>query len=175
MMCAKEKRRIFFDIDGCLAVWKQASHYELLRRGYFRSLPPLHNVVKAARMLIRNHGENIEVWSLSAFPPEAPHAVSEKFYWLDAFVPELSPQRRLFCPCGVDKRSVVPGGIRPTDVLVDDYTVNLLPWNVSARGVKLLNGVNGTKGRWSGPAVSFDTAPDILENQIYQFVMEGAG
>ena len=42
-----------------------------------------------------------------------------------------------------------------TDVLVDDYTKNLKEWPVFGdakfgRAVKLLNGINGNNGTWTG-------------------------
>ena len=46
------KARLFVDMDGTLAVWKQAACFEdLLQPGYFRDLPPYQTVLDAAKIL----------------------------------------------------------------------------------------------------------------------------
>ena len=58
-----------------------------------------------------------------------------------------------------------------TDVLVDDYTKNLKEWPVFGdakfgRAVKLLNGINGTNGTWTGISVSRFFTPKSIADVI---------
>ena len=56
--------------------------------------------------------------------------------------------------------------------LLDDYTKNLASWNPN-QGIKLLNGINHTRGTWQGNAVRYDKPPDILARDIARIVELG--
>lgn len=66
------KARLFVDMDGTLAVWKQAACFEdLLQPGYFRDLPPYQTVLDAVKILCNTKPE-LDVYALSAYMPENP-------------------------------------------------------------------------------------------------------
>jgi 5'(3')-deoxyribonucleotidase len=118
--------RIFFDMDGTLAEWRAAaSQEELYEKGYFIGLEPQYRVLAAARMLA---GEGMEIYTMSAVYADHTSAPLEKNEWIDMYLPEIPRERRIFTLCGMGKSSWAPGGIRPTDVLVDDYHANLSEW-----------------------------------------------
>ena len=78
--------RLFIDMDGTLAAWQQAACFEdLLQENYFRDLPPYQTVVDAVRILCNAHPE-LDIYALSAFMPENPASVEEKYGWLDVYV-----------------------------------------------------------------------------------------
>ena len=80
-------------------------------------------------------------------------------------------ENRVFCPYGADKALFVPGGIRPDDVLLDDYTPNLIAWSQSGgKAVKLLNGINGTKGTWTGDALPMAMGAELLTEALRKIV-----
>ena len=165
-------QRLFVDMDGTLAEFKHVDTLETLyEKGYFANLKPIHSVVEAIREIYAHHPD-IEVHILSAYLSDSPYALSEKNQWLDLHLPEIATTHRVFCPCGTDKKSHVPGGIRPTDFLLDDYTQNLSQWEPPARGIKLLNGINHTKGTWQGDRIRFDSTPTDLAEKIVA-VMRG--
>lgn len=67
------KARLFVDMDGTLAVWKQAACFEdLLQPGYFRDLPPYQTVLDAVKILCNTKPE-LDVYALSAYMPENPY------------------------------------------------------------------------------------------------------
>ena len=145
--------RLFFDIDGVLAEYKDAKDYsDLLQKGYFRDLSPMEEPLKALREL--SEDPSFEVHTLSAVIKESPYALEEKRAWLDEFVP--SSVKRQFCWCGEDKSLAVPWGIRPSDILIDDYNFNLRLWQEKGIAVKLLNGINDRHGSWQGLRVKND-------------------
>ncbi|WRS29019.1 hypothetical protein U6B65_14775 (plasmid) [Oscillospiraceae bacterium MB08-C2-2] len=167
-----EPQRLFVDMDGTLAEFKRVDRLEsLYEYGYFANLQPMENVVQAIQEIIYSSPE-IEVFILSAYLSDSPHALIEKNQWLDQLLPEIDAAHRVFLPCGSDKREFVPGGIRPTDCLLDDYTYNLSGWEPPAKGIKLLNGINHTKGTWQGVCTRWDTPPATLASQIVE-IMEG--
>ncbi len=167
------KTRLFVDMDGTLAEFKPVDQLETLyEKGYFENLKPLDNVVGATKEIIRNHPE-IEVHILSAHLSDSPYALAEKNAWLDRYLPEIPAERRLFPPCGTDKAGAIPGGLRPTDFLLDDYTHNLTLWEPPARGVKLLNGINHTRGSWKRDCLRYDTPPQELAGNIAKIMRDG--
>lgn len=156
--------RVFFDMDGVLAEYKFVPFEELLKKGYFINLKPQEEVVRAILTLANN--PDFEVHTLSAVLPENPYAVEEKTAWLEQYVqPRLHNITPIFVNCGEDKASAVPGGIRPSDILIDDYNANLYAWAKNAKAIKLLNGVNHRHGSWKGVVAEKNT--DSIVNTIF--------
>lgn len=166
--------RLFIDMDGTLATWKQAACFEdLLQENYFRDLPPYQTVVDAVRILCNTRPE-LDIYVLSAFMPENPCSVGEKNDWLNVYLPEVDAAHRIFVPCGESKaataaRRLKHSHIDKTFFLLDDYSVNLHEWDKSrGRCIKLRNGINGNGGTWKGESITrFDTAENIAERIWY--------
>lgn len=166
------KKRLFVDMDGTLAVFKPVDTLETLySEGYFASLEPQQEVIDAIDELLSDN--EFEVFVLSAYLSDSPYALSEKNEWLDEHLPNISPSHRLFVPCGEDKASVVPGGISEGDYLLDDYTLNLLSWDPPGHGIKLLNGINHTKGTWKKDKVRHDQNGEALAQKIRDIAFYG--
>ena len=76
----------------------------------------------------------------------------------------------MFVENGCRKSLSVPGGLRKTDILLDDYSRNLHDWaEAGAIGVKLLNDINNTHGTWTNSenllertAVNYTDAPEAM-------------
>ena len=159
------KKRLFVDMDGTLAVFKPVSTLETLYEpGYFLNLEPIHNVLEAVKMIAKR--QDIEVFILSSVLSDSSYALEEKNAWLDRYLPEIDRQHRFFPTCGSDKKEVIPGGVKGTDYLMDDYTKNLQSWEPPAVGIKLLNGINHTKGSWSGNRISASRNSNLLSEAI---------
>lgn len=162
--------RVFFDIDGVLAEFREGSSMEeMLGEGYFLDLAPQSEVIEALERLAAAPG--FEVHTLSSVLSESRYALNEKKLWLCRHVRSVREGRVSceFLPCGVSKRSAVPGGVRPGDILIDDYNVNLRDWQKSAIAVKLLNGINHRHGSWKGLTAGRDAS------EIVRVVMGAAG
>jgi len=146
-----EKERVFVDMDGVLAKFNHVqSEEELYEKGYFANLEPLPTVVDGMKRYIKENPDK-DIYILSAYLTESPYALQEKNEWLDRYLPEISSDHRIFCPCGKPKADYIIGGIQKTDILIDDYTKNLVQWKEQGGiGVKLLNGINHTRGTWEG-------------------------
>ena len=112
----------------------------------------------------------LPAYTLSAYMPENPYAVHEKNAWLDAYLPEIDSERRIFVACGSSKARAAANRLKTpcidnSFVLLDDYSVNLHEWKAN-RGscIKLRNGINGNGGTWKGESVTrFDTAENIAD------------
>jgi len=158
------RTRLFVDMDGTLAVWHPTKKLEeLYEEGYFKNLEPYQEVVNAIKTII-NSKPDIEVFILSAYLSDSSYALQEKNEWLDKYLPEIDRNHRCFCHCGTDKSLAVPDGIKVTDVLLDDYTLNLKDWCPPGVGIKLLNGINDTHKTWQGERVlRFQPAEKIAE------------
>lgn len=167
------KYRLFVDMDGTVAEWKVAEEFEdLYEKGYFASLQPYQNVVDAIRLIFQ-HTAIVEIYTLSAVLPDSPYSIPEKMGWLDRHMPFIPHDHRLFIHNGIEKIAAVPGGVRPGDVLLDDYTLNLSQWTKQARAIKLLNGINGTKGTWKGAAVSRFYPADVIAAAVLREIKRG--
>ena len=165
----KERKRLFVDMDGTLAEFKPVDKIETLyEKGYFLNLRPQVEVVEAVNSIIAK--ENVEVYILSSVLSDSKYALQEKNEWLNQYLPEIPEERRLFPACGVDKKTIVTGGVGKKDFLLDDYTVNLIQWEPPGKGVKLLNGINHTKGTWKGKTVSMESKKlaEIIEKVMKQ-------
>lgn len=155
-------KRIFVDMDGTLAEFRTAANpSDLYQKGFFLGLNPLTNVIEAVKILCK---ENHEVYILSSVLKDSKFALDEKNRWLDAYLPEIPTERRLFPACGTSKKSVLQE-ISIHDVLLDDFSRNLHDWN-PGHAIKLINGINGTKGTWKGDRVYSSMRPDIIARDI---------
>lgn len=171
----KKKKRLMVDMDGTLAVFTPTETLEdLYAPGYFRNLKPIQSVLETIRKIIREVNDEIEVFVLSAYLTDNPLALYEKNAWLDEFLPELDHEHRIFCPCGSDKSLFVPNGISKDDFLLDDYTHNLNEWQKKGTAIKLLNGINATKGTWDGPRIDYTKSPDELVSALSSIVLDRA-
>lgn len=168
---ADNRLRLFVDMDGVLAKFKTVDTLETLyEKGYFLNLAPQDTVVEAVRCLAGD--PQIEVYILSSVLSDSSYALAEKNAWLDEHLPEIDREHRIFPPCGEDKKMYIPEGIRQTDCLLDDYTHNLVLWEPPARGIKLLNGINHTKGTWQGAMVSHELTGEELYHEIREGVLD---
>jgi len=159
-------QRLFVDMDGTLAVFTRVETLEdLYEQGYFLNLAPHVNVVNAIKHIVKTE-PRIQVGILSAVLMDSDYALDEKNVWLDRYLPEITSEHRIFLPCGSDKKERIRGGVAKEDFLLDDYTQNLLLWEVAGRGIKLLNGINNTRGTWTGDRVRFDKPPAELAKNI---------
>lgn len=164
------KKRLFVDMDGTLAEFKNVDTLETLyEQGYFKNLKPQINVVEAIKEIIKKN--EVEVFILSAVLSDSKYALDEKNEWLNNFLPEIDMDHRIFPPCGEDKKNYIPEGIRANDFLLDDYTHNLMLWSPPAEGIKLLNGINHTNGTWQGSMLSFNKNFKELAKEISSIVL----
>lgn len=142
-------KRIFIDMDGTLAEWKNVeSVNELYEKGYYESLKPNKYILNETKKLI---SDGKDIYILSSFLIDSKYALREKNKWLDNYLPELEKNKRIFVPYGEVKYKYLPTGITNDDYLIDDYTKNLLDWNrAGGQGIKFVNGINHLKGVWKG-------------------------
>lgn len=165
------KQRLFVDMDGTLAVFKPVDEMETLyEEGYFLNLTPQENVVEAIREIALYYPD-IEVNILSAYLTDSKYALQEKNEWLDKHLPEIDQDHRVFVPCGTDKKEGIKG-IRSNDFLLDDYTKNLNEWQPPARGIKLLNGINHTRGSWPHDRIRHDRDSKTLASCIVSIMRD---
>lgn len=170
------KNRLFVDMDGTLAEFKTVDTLETLyEENYFLCLRPQKNVVDAIRELATSEPK-IEVFILSSVLPDSKYALKEKNLWLDAYLPQIDYEHRLYPPCGLDKKEYIAssyGGVSERDYLLDDYSLNLHSWESPARGIKLLNGNNGTRGTWQSDCISAEKSGEVLADSIRSIVLHG--
>lgn len=166
-------------MDGTLAVFNPVDTLEkLYEKGYFFNLKPQMNVIDGIRYIIRNNPE-IEVFILSAVLSDSIYAIPEKNAWLDKYLPEVDVKHRLYPKCEENKKEFLEhkqGGIDPNDFLLDDYSKNLHSWDPPAKGIKVMNGINGKNGTWGKDKISIeidgekfaDCVLSIMKNRTQQ-------
>ena len=170
----KEKINLFVDMDGCLCEWKDACVEELYEKDYFRNLKPYRNVVEAVKMAMKH--PRIEVFILSAYLPDSEFALAEKQSWLDEmFGPELDAGHRLFVSTRESKCKAVNRPLVKNDILLDDYSHNLVQWqNAGGTGVKLINHINGKGQVWQYSRCYQDDEPGRILHSILQAAGQGS-
>lgn len=169
-MDQSKKPCIFFDMDGTLAEWRVnvESEEKLYEKDYFASLSPNQNVVDAAKIIAKSG--KADVFILSTYLENSKYALAEKKEWVERFIPEIPAQNRLFPKVGESKyRMAVPYAPGRPLVLVDDYSANLHDWvKNGGTAIKILNGVNSTKGTWFGYRVSIEASPEEIAEDILE-------
>lgn len=154
---------LYIDMDGVLAVWdKNATMEDTKRPGYFRARACQENMAQALREL---SDLRVPIAILSAVYRDGTAAEDKKAWLADHGLGEIP---RIFVPYGSRKKDFAGPGI-----LVDDYTRNLREW--AAEGwpaVKFRNQVNGTRGTWTGLAVSADWPAEQLVSSLYAWNRE---
>lgn len=164
-----EKKRLYIDMDGTLAEFRQVDTLEkLYEPGYFFNLKPQMNVVLAVKEIIRKEPD-IEVFIMSSVLSDSKYALEEKNKWIDFYLPEIDQAHRIFPPCGEDKKNYIPEE-KGHNFLLDDYTKNLTLWEPPYVGIKLLNNINNRHGTWKGEKVSYDMHPPLLAEQLVQII-----
>ena len=159
--------RLFVDMDGTLAVFTPVDTLETLyEKGYFANLEPHMDVISGLKLFIKENPD-IEVNILSSVLSDSDYALEEKQQWLDRYLPEIDRQHRFFPACGEEKSTAISGGIKETDILLDDYSKNLHEWEPPAIGIKIMNGINGNKGTWTGCKVNYDLDPQSFSLALY--------
>lgn len=149
--------RIFLDMDGTIAEWQQGKTlHELCKPGYFAVLPPMEHMCSLARMM---QGFGYPVFILSAVLSK--QAEYDKNIWLDRYLP-VPHEYRFFVPYGTSKLSVLKRLSEPGDIMLDDFSANLheiAESDLDMIPVKVMNGINGTKGSWQGARINAHTLP----------------
>jgi 5'(3')-deoxyribonucleotidase len=157
------KKRVFVDMDGVLCEYNKVEDpKELEVKGYFRNLNPLKDNLEAVKKLAGS--DEYDVYVLSAvIPAIRAEATREKNEWLDEHLPVIGADHRIFTLCGENKADAV-GELNGNDVLCDDYSLNLRNWCASGgKGIKILNGINGTNGTYvQGPRLSISGEDDLV-------------
>lgn len=166
------QKRLFVDLDGTCAVWQPVAEEQLFEKGYYRNLPEYENVVAAVNHIVEHHPE-MEVFILSKYLTNSDYALQEKDEWVSEHLPGIDKEHRIFVPYEMDKRDMIPGQLRETDYLLDDYTKNFDNWQPPARGIKLLNGINHTKGTWQDDRISMMRNPEDLADSLVRIIEKG--
>lgn len=150
----KSKCRIFFDLDGTLATWGKLEYEEqLFEQGYFKNLPPMKESVKQANSLIE---QGYDVYILSKYLEDSKYALNEKKEWVAKYLPQIKPENCIYVKYSENKSDCIPHGINRNDFLIDDYSPNLFEFcDAGGQAIKILNGINHTKGTWKGERIEW--------------------
>lgn len=158
--------KLFWDMDGTLAVWNpDATVEELFSKGYFLNREAETKLCKIAEKLSAMY----ESYILTACMEGSDYLIPEKKVWISRFVPNFY-QKVLFVPCGVSKAKFVSDvfhrELSDRDVLIDDHSPNLLQWqDDGGTGIKWCNAINNSgKSRYTGLRCS--TVREIREAVI---------
>lgn len=144
-----EKPRVYFDMDGTLAVFnKNATMEEVFSPGYFRKLEPIKETVELAEELVER-GYDVNILSGSCYT-----ALQEKIEWLREHMPFITPDHYVFVPVDADKSRFIPDPKH--SVLIDDYNKNLDAWKGLA--LKCKTDINNHNPKY----ISLEVGTDML-------------
>ena len=139
------KVNIYVDMDGVQAVYGVNDTVEMMSKiGYFRNRPLQKNVIDFIKKLSTDRRFNVAILS-AVFDDN--HSKEEKKQWL--IENGLGGVDAIFTPCGACKADYIKTvGL---NILIDDYSKNLLEWENQGKnflGIKFDNGINGNIGKW---------------------------
>lgn len=160
--------RMFVDMDGTLTVFNQEKNIDVLfEKNYFLNQEPMQNMVEAiAKIASANMG--IDVYVLTACL-NSKYAKAEKNLWLDKYLPMIDQKHRIFCDYGTEKSRFIKNP-KNNDVLLDDYTKNLISWH--GIGIKVLNGINDTHKSWQGERINSFFESEFLSYTIRNNILQ---
>ena len=173
------KINLFIDMDGTVAKFYQKKNYleKMYEKNFFKNLKP-YRITKDLNELAKKDCA-IKVYILSACV-KTDFCEEEKLAWLKKYMPNVNEENIIFTKVGENKleKAVAKLGeeIAKDDIniLLDDYTENLLAWNLTPHfvGIKFINEINGKSKRWQGRRIKnykqlFDTIANLL---IYNFL-----
>ena len=177
-------KRIFIDMDGVLAEYrKDCNETDLTRKGYFLSLKPEDNMLKAVEMLINSAddlGFSVHVLT-KVYPNMFKYSVDEKLQWRDEHMPYLYDSEFIMVNGEKSEKSQAVKEVLNTEIdesciLVDDYNSNLFEW--SSKGgtsVKFVNSINDINHSFIGNRISYDmSAFEIYQKLIGIISMVGS-
>ena len=155
------KKTIWVDIDGTLIPFDPTKTLEEVGRpGYSLKLPIIESIKQCIK---RAYEAGYQVKILSAILNE--YAKKDKIE-ITVSLPygkEIVKGSR-FVQYGESKTQFM----EPGDILVDDFSPNLREWEAAGGiGIKVYNGINGTKGTWKGYSIHSTAEP---ENCVKQFM-----
>ena len=151
-------KNVVFDLDGTLArFYDRVDCLEIMHeKGFYKNLGVHQKMLEFFLEFASIYGvENTYIISACI---DSPFCMSEKYEWIEENIPiQLPKENIILVPCGVPKTDFVPGGVKSTDLLFDDYGENLKSW-VEAGGtpVKAINPINNTTRTWTGYALLCD-------------------
>lgn len=148
--------RLFIDMDGTLAELREDTAKTFMKPGYFLRLRPYQSLITTLKR-IRKARPDVEMFVLTTV--HTVRAIQEKERWLNRFFPEIDVLHRIYATSDKPKGHFIPGGVQPTDVLIDDHTPNLLAWQGIA--IKAVNPLNHRGGKWRGPCLKVDQADPL--------------
>lgn len=164
------KPRYFIDMDGCLVHFNNTipSLDILHEKGYYRHLLPQDKVVELTKELLAQAPNQVYILSAKL---DSPYAAKEKIEWVKEYIPEMPESNIILTPYGKPKYEYVPGGMHTQDVLLDDYTDNLIQWREhGGKSVKIINNINASQQRWQASAISYldepSTALSVIQKEI---------
>ena len=137
-MGMKRDMRVYFDMDGTIAKWRDVPVEETRKPGYYADLEPETELLNFMRDAMKR-GENIYI--LSSYYTDT-RALLEKKKWLDRYLPEIDSAHCLFVPYGKTNKAEFLAGMLHRRLNKAD-----------GLGVKWLNGINGKKGCFEGARV----------------------
>ncbi len=154
--CFIHRTNVYVDMDGTIAQWIVGGDWQ--QKGYYSSLPEMSAMVEVVKCLKKNR--HFRVVFLTCVVSE--DAQKEKMYWLKKVFGNVSDKDVIFVPFGENKADYIVS--KKTDILLDDHTPNCLSW--SGKAIKVMNGINGKNGRWTGPKVYADDRPQYILRTI---------
>ncbi len=155
-MFLKKKKLILMDLDGTIFPWEWGADYTV--PGYFENLQIIHSM-KLLVDILRNDKRYVFKFC-TAYTSE--QAKKEKIVSLIRNFPGLSLDEIIFVPYGESKYDYVKNLLdkKYSVCLIDDYSHNLFDFkSKGGNAIKAMNGVNGTKGTWTGASIDVYANP----------------
>lgn len=182
---SNDDARVFVDMDGTLYRFhdaildeeEQVQIEKMYEPHFFETLKSFDSLQLALRHLHEDRPE-LELFILSS--ADTANIIHQKNICIDRDLPFIDTAHRLYPKTWETKSDVIPGGIRNTDILIDDYNKNLREWEKEGgTAIKFINNINhkgtgrfgGDVGRlWEGQTLDFRYGSLDLADAIQEVV-----
>lgn len=149
--------RVFADLDGTYFDFygDKECLTKMFQKGYFANLKvhlKMQETLKKIQSIIGK--ENCYVLSKLI---DSEHCAPDKRIAIQAANLQIPEKNIIFVPYEDKKIDYIPGGVKKTDILIDDYNENLFEWiEAGGTAIKAINQINNHSGRWKGEILFCD-------------------
>ena len=151
----------YFDMDGTANEWDLNGDPHMPH--YFRNRPLIKSTIESM-LILQRLGYNV-AFATSVYQTD--EAMLDKRLWANDVGCENIPI--IYIPYGQNKDEYLTGKVR---ILIDDHTPNLNKF--SGVGVKFINQINHTGGKWQGPSVSYKETGTEIASKLLTIAINSA-
>lgn len=169
---------LILDMDGTLFNFHQEINYmeRMYEKGFFKNLMPYQTLVDGIYLFHQKYPFPIFICSSVV---SSAYCIEEKDELIDAYLPFIPKQNRLFPPNNTNKADYIKQKLNLSELnhcwLLDDYNKNLEEFKkAGGQSIKFQNDINhkGYIGKlWNGVRICYQDTPEMICEKLKTIII----